>query len=155
MTNQLSGVVGSSPRVFGSEPSTSTRASERPGTVEDHSRSSLPATRQLSDAAYEAEPQDRRIDQTVFELNRLVQEAGTRVQFHLDRDSREIVVQVTNADDGEVLRQIPSEDALALAKFFKEMLAHDDDAKAMRGLGGQGGGPDPASSEGLFVRVKV
>jgi hypothetical protein len=91
----------------------------------------------------------------VFQLNRLAQEAGTRVQFHLDRDSREIVVQVTNADDGEVLRQIPSEDALALAKFFKEMLAHDDDVKAMRGLGGQGAGSDPASSEALFVRVKV
>ena len=155
MTNQLSGVVGSSKRVFGPEPSTSTRAAERPGSVEDRARPSLPPARQFPVTAHEAEPQDRRIDQTVLELNRLVQEAGTRVQFHLDRDSREIVVQVTNADDGEVLRQIPSEDALALAKFFKEMLAHDDDVKVMRGLGGQSGGSDPASSEGLFVRVKV
>jgi flagellar protein FlaG len=48
------------------------------------------------------------------ELNELV--ANTGLQFQVDRELDRIVVQIRDLESGELLRQVPSEDALAIAR---------------------------------------
>jgi flagellar protein FlaG len=42
--------------------------------------------------------------------------AGTQLKFRVDTDVGRVVVQVLDAQSGEVLRQIPREEALRLAR---------------------------------------
>jgi uncharacterized FlaG/YvyC family protein len=42
--------------------------------------------------------------------------AGTQLKFRVDSDAGRVVVQVLDAQSGEVLRQIPREEALTLAR---------------------------------------
>ena len=42
--------------------------------------------------------------------------AGTQLKFRVDSDAGRVVVQVLDAQSGEVVRQIPREEALALAR---------------------------------------
>ena len=42
--------------------------------------------------------------------------AGTQLKFRVDSDVGRVVVQVLDAQSGEVLRQIPREEALKLAR---------------------------------------
>lgn len=48
------------------------------------------------------------------ELNELV--AATGLQFQVDRELDQIVVQIRDRESGELLRQVPSEDALSIAR---------------------------------------
>jgi flagellar protein FlaG len=43
------------------------------------------------------------------------------VQFSSDAESGQVVVRVVNPDTGELVRQIPSEDALALARALGKL----------------------------------
>jgi flagellar protein FlaG len=42
--------------------------------------------------------------------------AGTQLKFRVDSDAGRVVVQVLDAQSGEVVRQIPREEALRLAR---------------------------------------
>lgn len=42
--------------------------------------------------------------------------AGTQLKFRVDSDAGRVVVQILDTQSGEVLRQIPREDALKLAR---------------------------------------
>ncbi len=44
----------------------------------------------------------------------------SNLQFAVDDESGELVVRLVDADNGDVLRQIPSEDALKLARNLRE-----------------------------------
>lgn len=47
-------------------------------------------------------------------------QSTSNLQFAVDDDSGELVVRLVDADNGDVLRQIPSEDALKLARNLRE-----------------------------------
>lgn len=52
-------------------------------------------------------------------LNEQMESLGTNVRFSYSEEIGELVVSVTNKDTGEVIRQIPSENAVKMAEFFK------------------------------------
>ena len=57
----------------------------------------------------------------VTDMQDYVDAAGRNIQFQLDDDSGRMVVKVTEAQSGEVIRQMPSEEALRLAENLADM----------------------------------
>lgn len=72
-----------------------------------HDASSTSARQQLAD--------------TLDHVNQRLREYNTNLQFAMDDQYQEMVVRIVDRKTQEVVRQIPSEKALAFAKFFEEM----------------------------------
>lgn len=84
-------------------------------------RQELPGVGQTSPQAVAAgmhTPSD--IKQAVQDLNNYVQSLKRDLHFTIDEESGETVVMVTNSDSGEVIRQIPSKEVLAIAHSLEK-----------------------------------
>ena len=66
-------------------------------------------------------PTRQQLTDTVQELNQHLANYETNLQFEIDDQYQQVVVRIVDRETKEVVRQIPSERTLALAKFFKEM----------------------------------
>jgi flagellar protein FlaG len=66
------------------------------------------------------------LDQVVQKMNTYVQNIQRDLQFSVDEESGRNVVKVIDSKSKEVIRQIPSEEVLALARQWAEQ--HADDA---------------------------
>ncbi|KAB8057049.1 flagellar biosynthesis protein FlaG [Janthinobacterium sp. FT14W] len=64
------------------------------------------------------EPSREQLDKAVSELNQSSQMKTQGLEFSIDEDSRRTVVKVIDQETKEVLRQIPTKEALELAKTF-------------------------------------
>jgi flagellar protein FlaG len=73
-----------------------------------------------------AEKNQKDLDQAVDKLNDFVQNLQRDLQFSIDEKSGEMVVKVIDTASQQVIRQIPSEDALKLARNLMEQ---KDDGK--------------------------
>ena len=67
------------------------------------------------------EPDREQVLAAVEEMQNFVQAAQHNIQFQLDDDSGRMVVKVTETASGDVIRQIPSEEALRLAENLSEI----------------------------------
>lgn len=56
------------------------------------------------------------LDEAVNKINKSLQAAGQGVEFSVDDDSKRMVVKVVDTETHEVLRQMPSVEALEIAK---------------------------------------
>lgn len=96
-----------------------------PGTVPASAVVRLPAApvvraepdKPASPPQREPEPSED-LDQAVSKLNRYVGRSRTDLQFRIDEEAQRLVVSIVDADNGEVLRQMPSEDALRIARYL-------------------------------------
>lgn len=61
------------------------------------------------------------VEQAVKEVNEFVQPINNALSFSLDQESDKMVVKVIDQGTKEVIRQIPSEEMLALAKALDTM----------------------------------
>jgi len=61
-----------------------------------------------------------KLDHSVRNLNDFVQSVKRNLQFSIDNDSGRTVVKVIDADTDKVIRQIPSEEVLSMAKRLEE-----------------------------------
>lgn len=68
-----------------------------------------------------AMPTRQQLTDTVQELNQHLANYDTNLQFEVDDQYQQVVVRIVDRETKEVVRQIPSERTLALAKFFREM----------------------------------
>ncbi len=59
--------------------------------------------------------------EAVQQMNRAMRMANSSLHFSLDREADRVVVTVADRDTGEVVMQIPSEEALALARHLNEV----------------------------------
>lgn len=59
------------------------------------------------------------LEQAVGELNRYVAGSRTDLQFRVDEDAGRVVVSIVDSESGQVLRQMPSEDALRIARYLE------------------------------------
>ena len=83
----------------------------------------VPAT--VSGAALQsvADPQGG-IEQALDELVSRAAESGASLDFRIDEDSGRVVVSVVDRRDGTVLRQMPSEEALRIARNLARYEPH-------------------------------
>lgn len=65
------------------------------------------------------------------ELNRIIEKLGVELSFSVDHDLDVVVAKITKAGSDEVIRQIPSEEMLDLARRLKEMEARGDSKGAL------------------------
>ncbi|MDM0042969.1 flagellar protein FlaG [Variovorax dokdonensis] len=72
--------------------------------------------RRASDAAKAAAPSA--LEEAVRNLNASLAERSVGVRFELDADADRMVVKVVDRNSGELIRQIPTEEVLRLAKVL-------------------------------------
>lgn len=61
------------------------------------------------------------IESAVNEISDFVNATNRQLEFSIDEKSERPVVKVTDSDTGEVIRQIPSEEVLALSERIKDL----------------------------------
>ena len=69
----------------------------------------------------------------VEQMKDFAQVMSRQLQFDVDDDSGRTVIRVLDKDSGHVIRQIPSEEVLALAKHMKELMEEASAEVAGRG----------------------
>jgi len=76
----------------------------------------------VAKAAEEAQSVSReQVESAVSTIQEFVQSVRRNVNFTLEDGSGRIVVKVTDASSGDIIRQIPSEEALQLAESLEEV----------------------------------
>ncbi len=76
----------------------------------------------------EKESSEQALDDAVKQLNSYVQSINRNLEFNIDVDSGKTVVKVIDAETDELIRQIPNEEALNIAKQLDNSL--DDGSKS-------------------------
>jgi|GEM_PF-1068002 len=69
-----------------------------------------------------AELNKEELNKVVTDLNSSIQNVQRNLAFSVDDNSGQIVINVTDKESGDVVRQIPSEDVLKLAGKLQEMV---------------------------------
>ena len=99
---------------------------DRPvGTAEPHTTTgtaSVKSAATQADPSSKASPSRAEVDAAVKKLNDAMPGASQTLQFSVDHDSKEIVVKLIDQNTKEVLRQIPSVEALQIAKSIDASL---------------------------------
>jgi flagellar protein FlaG len=68
-----------------------------------------------------AAPSREQVDDAVKTLNKSLSATSPSLEFSIDHDSKEIVVKLIDQSTKEVLRQIPTVEALQMAKSIDKM----------------------------------
>jgi flagellar protein FlaG len=58
------------------------------------------------------------VTEAVQQMNRAMRMANSALEFSVDQETDRVVVTMTDRDTGEVVRQYPSEEALALSRYL-------------------------------------
>ena len=84
-----------------------------------------PVAAQTREAVEQVQPADRmepeELQTVVSDMQDFVQSVRRDINFQLDDTSGQVVINVTEAGSGDVIRQIPSEEALRLAESLSEI----------------------------------
>lgn len=78
-----------------------------------------PEPQQQQPVQQKAEPTSQQLQQALQTINRKLS-SSTSLEFTIDKGTRQTVVKVMDKDSGEVIRQIPSDTALAIAESIGE-----------------------------------
>src|SRR5690554_1569048 len=81
---------------------------------------SKPAREERGRYLVEAEPERERVVEAIRKIQEFVDEMQRGLQFSIDEDTGRIVVKVIARHSGEVIRQLPSEEALELATRLQD-----------------------------------
>ncbi|MDO9453166.1 MAG: flagellar protein FlaG [Stagnimonas sp.] len=80
----------------------------------------LPLAAKAAAAEPEPEPDESAgLGKAIEELNRYVAGSRTDLRFAVDRDAGQLVVSIIDAESGQVLRQMPSLEALRIARYLE------------------------------------
>lgn len=102
-------------------PAEAPKAQEVP--LRSPAESSVEQTKQAVRAAEESrEGADRReLQESLERVNEAVKVFNSSVRFSVDEETKQQVVKVVDVETDEVIRQIPSEDVLAIARAFDKL----------------------------------
>ena len=78
------------------------------------------------DAEKEPKTTEKDIDTAVTELNSSIQSVQRNLKFSVDKELDKIIINVTDKKTEEIVRQIPSEDFLELARNLQDMVESRD-----------------------------
>lgn len=92
---------------------------------EDRPAAATPAVlvvgRQVHPDAPDALPGKDEVSAAVKKLNEAMPPSAQSLEFEIDEDSKEIVVKIIDQSTREVVRQMPSKEALEMAKAIDKM----------------------------------
>lgn len=75
--------------------------------------------RSTSQSAKTASADD--INKAVAEINKSIQVSSQNLEFSVDNDAKEVVVKIVDQQTKQVIRQIPTEEALEIAKSLDKL----------------------------------
>lgn len=83
-------------------------------------------TREAQDVAQEAAKAQahndpKAVTEAVNAINAQVQKVSQNLKFSIDQESGRTVIKVVEGDSGKIIRQIPSEEALAISQALEKM----------------------------------
>ena len=78
-----------------------------------------PAPRAVTAAASQGE-QRRRMEAVAQQMRDYLRSSGRDLEFRVDADTESMVITVREAATGEVIRQIPNEEALQMRRYLDE-----------------------------------
>lgn len=82
-----------------------------------------PAAEVRSPAQDAPPPSARQVQAAVKELERVVQSKASNLQFSIDDDSGHTIVKVIDSSTGDLIRQIPSQEVVDIARNIDRMQA--------------------------------
>jgi len=100
----------------GSSPNT--KLEERPATVSGHAAL---APRAVSEQVA-ASPGRDEVTSAVKKLNESLQQSAQSLEFEIDEESKDVVVKIIDRDTKELIRQMPTKEALEMAKAIDKMV---------------------------------
>ncbi|MCU7920162.1 MAG: flagellar protein FlaG [Candidatus Thiodiazotropha sp. (ex Dulcina madagascariensis)] len=74
------------------------------------------------------------VEAAVEQMKDFAQVMSRQLQFDVDDESGRTVVRVLDKDSGDVIRQIPSDEVLALARHMKELMEEESTNVAGKGM---------------------
>ncbi|MBC7197371.1 MAG: flagellar protein FlaG [Deferribacterales bacterium] len=80
--------------------------------------------------AEKRQPSEEQVKSAVEDLNKTLQNLNVKRQFEVDKEVDKVIVKVIDSEQKEVIRQIPSEEALKLSKNVREMIGLLFDSKS-------------------------
>ncbi len=102
-----------------SKVATTPQPNPRVQSIEPNQVETLPLS--LPDEAEKADKRRDALDDVVKNLNDHVQQYRRELQFQIDDESGRTVVKVMNVENGELIRQMPSEQVLAMSHQLSEI----------------------------------
>ena len=93
------------------------RAASMPGDV-----SAIPGKADMRSKAGEADqPSVKQVQQSLEDINKVLNGFSISVQFQLDPDYKELIVRVVDQDTGKLIRQIPTEEVVKMSKAMDNL----------------------------------
>lgn len=148
MSNDMNTVSGS--LLPNNSAAKSNQAETRPRTAEE--RQTVSAKQQEVITRPATESNRAQLDRAITELIQRAQVRGTRIQFEIEDNYGEIVLQVLDAKNREMIRQIPPQEILEFAQFFRDL---ETTQGGMSMLNAQNLATGLSIWEGLLIDVKV
>jgi flagellar protein FlaG len=68
------------------------------------------------------------LEQAVSSINEFVQTVQRDLNFSMDEDSGRMIIKVIDSKSGELVRQIPSEEVMAIATYIRDAIAPTETA---------------------------
>jgi flagellar protein FlaG len=89
----------------------------------DQKRNAVDVARQTAAAKQEAAPPPapHKIESVTRQIDSFLRSQNHQLQFRVDQGSGKMVVTVTDGETGEVIRQVPGEEALKMAQRIEDM----------------------------------
>lgn len=85
-------------------------------------RTTAPAASQTAQAPSVAQPDRKALEQAVKDMSEVVNVIQPpQLSFTIDDSSERVVILITDINTGELIRQIPSEDALSIASSLGKL----------------------------------
>jgi flagellar protein FlaG len=91
--------------------------------AEKNREANTDAARQAIAAAQEAAapPPAHKIESVTRQIDSFLRSQNHQLQFRVDQGSGKMIVTVTDGETGEVIRQVPGEEALKMAQRIEDM----------------------------------
>jgi flagellar protein FlaG len=78
-----------------------------------------PSSAEAVESVDETQASTDQLSEAVAELNRYVAGSRTDLRFAIDQEADEVVVSIVDSETGQVLRQIPSVEAMRIARYLE------------------------------------
>jgi flagellar protein FlaG len=101
-----------------------------------------------------AAPDRAKLEEAVAAVQHQVQSLHTAIEFSIDDQCGQLVVKIIDTENRETIRQIPPDQALALAKFFRDLEAAEGKGLTVNKLK-RGSAEGRSWIEGLLIHVRV
>lgn len=88
----------------------------------DRTAAVTPAADEVSAKNKRLREENKRTRELAAELNKMMESANTKLTFVVDQQLKKAIIKVVDAETNKVIRQIPSEDSLRVARKVSRLM---------------------------------